>query len=215
MHVLDYTLWFPPATEADPSGLLAIGGNLHPQRLLLAYRQGIFPWYNEGEPIMWWSPDPRCVLFPPQLKISKSMQVLLRSNRFRFTQNKAFELVMSNCGAVNEAKHGGTWISPDMLHAYVQLHQQGYAHSAECWMDGTLVGGLYGIKLGGVFFGESMFSTVSNASKYAFIQFIQHHPAIGLIDCQIYSPHLASLGAIEIERGDFLQKLRELGAAGE
>lgn len=212
MFLLNEELIFPPVNQADPDGLLAMGGDLSNERLLLAYRKGIFPWYNEDEPICWWSPDPRFVLFPSELKISKSMRPLLNGNKFRFTINKAFTEVMQHCSTVDRKGQDGTWISPAILEAYTRLHELGFAHSAETWMEGKLVGGLYGIRLGQAFFGESMFSTVPNASKYAFIKYIRflQQQQVELVDCQVYTPHLESLGARMISRDDFTVLLQKL-----
>ena len=209
MVILDKRIQFPPVDTADEDGVVAIGGDLGTDRLLLAYRSGIFPWYNDNEPIMWWSPDPRCVLLPHHLKISKSMQTVLNNGRFRFTSNRAFVDVIENCKLVNTQKHNGTWISDDIINAYTKLHTLGYAHSAEAWRDGELVGGLYGIRMGNVFFGESMFSKVSNASKFAFILYVQQLQKEGvvLIDCQQATEHLHSLGATLIKRSDFIKAL--------
>ena len=208
---LDDKLWFPPVEEALPDGLLALGGDLSPERLLLAYNSGIFPWFNEEDPILWWSPDPRCVLFPDQLKISKSMQQVLRRNIFEFRINTAFEQVISNCATAPREGQPGTWITQDIIEAYTSLHNAGYAWSAECWQDGGLVGGLYGVWLGKVFFGESMFSKATNASKFVFIRWAQHLQEIGvkLIDCQMHTPHLESLGAGNISRATFIQLLKQ------
>jgi leucyl/phenylalanyl-tRNA--protein transferase len=212
LHVLDtFRLWFPPVEQALDDGLIAIGGDLSEERLLLAYRKGIFPWY-EGNVPLWWCPDPRFVLLPENLKISKSMQVLLKRNAFRFTVNQAFSKVIHHCQQVKRDGQNGTWITNDVEEAYNHLHERGYAHSAEAWLDGQLVGGLYGIRMGNVFFGESMFSLVSNASKYAFISYAQLliTQGVQLIDCQVYTSHLESLGASMIPRAQFLQKLEEL-----
>jgi leucyl/phenylalanyl-tRNA--protein transferase len=208
LHVLDNRLWFPPVEEAMEDGLLAIGGDLTRERLLLAYRQGIFPWF-EGDIPLWWSPDPRFVLFPHELKVSKSMQVLLRKNSFRFTINTAFEQVIHHCKSVNRRGQDGTWITDEVEQAYITLHREGYAHSAEVWQNGQLAGGLYGIRMGQLFFGESMFSLVSNASKYAFICYVQQlvREQVQLIDCQVYTAHLESLGARMISRNEFLRLL--------
>ncbi|MBS1644411.1 MAG: leucyl/phenylalanyl-tRNA--protein transferase [Bacteroidetes bacterium] len=208
---LDETLWFPSVHEAEDDGLLALGGDLSPERLVLAYRSGIFPWYNADDPILWWSPDPRFVLFPDELYISKSMKQVLRNNVFEFRQNTCFEGVMRSCASQPRKGQPGTWITEEMIAAYVRLHQLGIAHSAESWQDGLLVGGLYGIRMGQVFFGESMFSTVSNASKAAFIQLVQQlqHEGIQLIDCQMHTDHLASLGARAISRAAYLQLLTQ------
>lgn len=206
LTVLTEALWFPPVEKATADGLLAIGGDLTTDRLLLAYRNGIFPWFNDDEPPLWWSPDPRCILFPDELYISKSMQQLLKRNAFEFRFNTAFEEVIHLCGQTRKLKEG-TWITNEIEFAYTQLHKMGYAFSAEAWLNNELAGGLYGIRLGNIFFGESMFSKVSNASKYAFIKLVQQlqHEAVVLIDCQIHTPHLESLGARMIERKAFLE----------
>lgn len=211
MIVLNDDLPFPPVSDADEDGLLAVGGDLSVARLQLAYRSGIFPWYNEHEPILWWCPDPRFVLFPGELRIHKSMVTVLNSHRFRFTINKCFSAVIKQCRVTKRPNQDGTWISPAIESAYTQLHQLGIAHSAEAWQDGELVGGLYGIRIGKVFFGESMFSTVSNASKFAFIRYVQQLKKEGvvLIDCQVYTEHLESLGAEMISRKDFIQLLQQ------
>ena len=208
-HLLTQTLWFPPAEEADDDGVLAVGGDLQPERLLLAYRLGIFPWY-EGDVPVWWHPDPRFVLFPPHIYISKSMQQVLRRNIFQFTTNTAFEQVISNCSTTPRNGQDGTWINAAVQQAYTHLHHLGYAHSFEAWQNNQLVGGLYGIKLGNIFFGESMFSHATNASKAAFIWAVQHLKQLGvvLVDCQVYTPHLESLGAVFITRNNFLDILK-------
>lgn len=207
---LSAKLLFPPVQLAEPDGLLAVGGDLSTERLLLAYRSGIFPWYD-GPDILWWCPDPRFVLLPGELQVSKSMHQLLRRQTFHFTINQAFEAVISQCKTVSRKGQDGTWISNDVKKAYIRLHQLGYAHSAEAWFQGELVGGLYGIRIGRVFFGESMFSKASNASKYAFIRYVHHLKEQGtaLIDCQVYTQHLESLGARMIDREEFLKMLRE------
>jgi leucyl/phenylalanyl-tRNA---protein transferase len=211
MFLINDELIFPSVEQANEEGLLAIGGDLSPERLLLAYRSGIFPWYNEDEPICWWSPDPRFVLYPDKLKISKSMQTVLNNGTFRFTINRAFEEVIKNCKSVTRKDQNGTWISPAVQEAYNQLHKLGYAHSAEAWQNGELVGGLYGIRLGRIFFGESMFSKISNASKFAFINYVKQlqKENTQLIDCQIYTDHLKSLGATMINRIDFIDLLHK------
>lgn len=211
VFLLSEELSFPDVELADEDGLLAVGGDLRMERLLLAYRSGIFPWYNEGEMIEWWCPSPRFVLLPQHLKISKSMRPLLRNKAFDFTTNQAFEKVMENCRSINRNGQQGSWIQPEMISAYTQLHQLGYAISAESWQDGQLVGGLYGVLLGKIFFGESMFSTVSNASKYAFIKLVTQlqNQGIVLIDCQMHTPHLESLGAGFIDRSLFLKCLQQ------
>lgn len=210
LHILDAKLWFPPVTEALHDGLLAMGGDLSQQRLLLAYRKGIFPWY-EGDVPLWWSPDPRFVLFPHEIKISKSMQQLLKKNTFSFTVNQAFEGVIQNCKLTERQGQQGTWITNEVEAAFNELHKKGFAYSAETWQYNTLAGGLYGIRLGNIFFGESMFSRVSNASKFAFIKYVQllQNENVQLIDCQVYTPHLESLGAKMISRKNFLQLLEK------
>lgn len=211
LFVLDKEIAFPPVHLAEPDGLLAMGGDLSAERLLLAYRNGIFPWY-EGEHILWWCPDPRFVLFPEELKISKSLKPLLKKNNFDFTINKAFAQVIHHCKKVPRPGQNGTWITNEVEKAYIKMHELGYAHSAEVWKVGELVGGLYGLKLGKVFFGESMFSKVSNASKIAFIKFVEHliNEKVKLIDCQVYTEYLESFGARMIPREEFCNKLKSL-----
>ncbi len=206
----DDTSPFPDVSLAlrEPDGLLAIGGNLSVTRLLNAYRSGIFPWYSAGQPVLWWSPDPRSVLFPDKLQVSRSMRKELRRNAFTLTLDHAFNAVVRSC-AQPRANSRGTWITPDILRAYGQLHQQGYAHSVEAWQQGKLVGGLYGVALGRIFFGESMFHTVDNASKAAFIActgYLRRQGCV-LIDCQVQSQHLDSLGAELLPRERFVQML--------
>jgi leucyl/phenylalanyl-tRNA--protein transferase len=202
---LSNDLIFPPVDLAEPDGLLAYGGDLSPDRLLLAYSEGIFPWYNEP-PILWWCPDPRFVLFPDELKISASMKQVLKKEIFTFTINKDFPGVIRGCQQAPRPGQDGTWITSEVEKAYISLHKAGYAHSIECWQNNELVGGFYGIQLGDCFFGESMFARVSNASKAAFITFVQYAAAkgLGMIDCQVYSEHLESLGARMIPREDFI-----------
>ena len=209
MFILNNDFYFPPAETADEHGIVAIGGDLSTERLLLAYRSGIFPWYNEEEPIVWWNPDPRFVLFPENIKVSSSMQTVLNNCKFRFTINKAFAEVIKQCKTIYRKEQEGTWISPAVQAAYTKLHALGYAHSAEAWLNGKLAGGLYGVRIGKVFFGESMFSKENNASKFAFIKYIQQlqKENVSLIDCQVYTPHLESLGAGMIERKKFLELL--------
>ena len=208
IFALDETLYFPDPAFAEKDGLLAVGGDLSTERLLLAYRSGIFPWFD-GDLPLWWSPDPRFVLFPAELKVSTSMKTLLKRNAFDFTINQAFEQVIGNCKSVRRDGQAGTWITEEMQDAYIELHKQGFAVSAEAWKDGELVGGLYGIRIGKFFFGESMFSHQSNASKYAFISLVEQLKSEGIemIDCQVYTAHLESLGARMIPRKDFLQKI--------
>jgi leucyl/phenylalanyl-tRNA--protein transferase len=203
-------LWFPPATNASVDGLVAIGGDLSAQRLLLAYTSGIFPWFNEDTMILWWSPDPRMVLFPEKLKVSKSMRRLLKTDRFNITKNRCFSEVIDACAKAIRPDQEGTWITSDMKDAYMELHKKGMAVSFEVWEDDKLVGGLYGVDLNGIFCGESMFSKVSNASKFAFIKMVEEMQAKNyvLIDCQLYTKHLASLGAETISRDAFLEFLQ-------
>ena len=211
LFALDKKIIFPPVDLAEPDGLLAMGGDLSTERLLLAYRSGIFPWY-EGDTILWWCPNPRFILFPSELKISKSIKSLLNRNEFTFTTNKAFTRVIHYCKETKRTGQDGTWITDEVVKAYTKLHELGYAHSAEVWKNDELAGGLYGIKLGNVFFGESMFSTLNNASRYAFIKYVQHlkEEGIELIDCQIYTEYLESLGAKMIDRKDFINRLNKL-----
>jgi len=244
MFVLGPTdLRFPPVDLASPEGLLAVGGDLRAERLLSAYRHGIFPWYSKGQPILWWSPDPRTVLFPSELKVSRSLRKTLRSDKFTVTLDTHFREVMQACAAPRtQHPDGGTWITHEMLEAYCLLHEQGYAHSVEVWrrtgtnerrerhdsrdgggraapgaaaedvesgLEGNLVGGLYGVALGGIFFGESMFSRASDASKVALVQLVRQIEAWGfsIVDCQMPTAHLFSLGAREIRRKEFMQRL--------
>ena len=210
LHILDNIIWFPPVEEAIEDGLLAMGGDLSTERLLFAYQKGIFPWF-EGSVPLWWCPDPRFVLFPESLQISKSMRRLLKKNQFIFTVNKAFPAVIHHCKIVKRNDQYGTWITDEVEQAYNELHKLGYAHSAETWLDGKLVGGLYGIRLGKIFFGESMFSLINNASKFAFISYVQHliSEDIKIIDCQVYTEHLETLGAEMIERSRFISLLEK------
>lgn len=212
---LDAAGGFPPVAKAlrRPNGLLAAGGDLTPERLLQAYRLGIFPWYSPGEPILWWSPDPRMVLFPNELKVSRSLAKTLRNKPYEVRIDHDFRAVMECCAAPRPGQDG-TWISTDMMEAYGRLHALGYAHSVETWIDGHLAGGLYGVALGGVFFGESMFSRATDASKIALAHLVGRlEPAgFGLIDCQMHTPHLESLGAREIRRAEFARLVAELSA---
>jgi len=206
MYYVLEDLFFPPVSEADEEGILAFGGDLNPERLKLAYQSGIFPWFNEGEPILWWSPDPRMVLFPDELVVSKSMRNVLNRKQFKVTFNQNFADVISNCQNIKREGQNGTWISNEMIDAYCKLHAQGIAKSVEVWQDEVLVGGLYGIDLGHVFCGESMFSKVSNASKVAFISLVNYlkERNYKLLDCQVYNSHLESLGCREIDREEFM-----------
>jgi leucyl/phenylalanyl-tRNA--protein transferase len=200
---------FPHPEQANPDGLLAIGGDLSPDWLLLAYSWGIFPWFNAHDPILWWHPDPRFVLYPERIKVSKSMRPYFNQQKFQLTFDHDFATVIRACGETPRSYQGGTWITDDMVDAYCELHRLGYAHSVEVWDGEKLVGGLYGIALGKVFFGESMFTRVSNASKFGFISLVRKLEARGfeLIDCQQETPHLRSLGAEPITRKAFLRIL--------
>ena len=210
MYYLSEKIFFPPVETANRDGILAFGGDLSVERLLLAYHSGIFPWFNEGEPIIWWSPNPRMVLFPDELVISKSMRNILNRNIFEVTFNQNFREVISNCKTIKRNDQNGTWISNDMIEAYCKLHELGIAKSVEVWQNGNLAGGLYGIDLGHVFCGESMFSKVSNASKIAFIALVNQlkKDRYKLLDCQVYNEHLESLGCREIDRNEFIQILK-------
>jgi leucyl/phenylalanyl-tRNA--protein transferase len=208
MPVICYTdsqFYFPPLAEADEEGLLVIGGSVTPSRVLEAYSKGIFPWYNTDEVPLWWSPDPRFVLFPAELHVSRSMQKVIAKNVFDFRMNTAFEEVIIACASVPRQGQNGTWITPEMKQVYIDLHKAGYAHSAEAWYGNELAGGVYGIQLGKVFFGESMFSKKANASKFAFIRFVQNLKQQGtmLVDCQVYTPHVETMGARLIDRDSF------------
>ena len=223
MHETDGPYWLEPESDPalfpdptfaleEPDGLLAVGGDLSPARLLNAYRQGIFPWYSEGEQILWWSPNPRAVLYPEQLKISRSLQKSLRKCPFRVTMDTAFAQVIAKCSESRIDKDGsqsGTWITEEMKQAYIELHRIGFAHSVECWEGEELVGGLYGVSMGKVFFGESMFARRSDASKIGFAHLVKQLTAWGfaLIDCQVHTDHLTSLGAVDIPRDNFLALL--------
>ncbi len=204
---------FPDPNLSEDDGLLAVGGDLSPERLLEAYHMGIFPWYNADDPILWWSPNPRMVLYPEKLRISKSMKQLFKKQAFTVTFNRAFREVMENCADIDRPGQNGTWIVLDMIDAYCRLHDLGYAQSVEVWQEEQLVGGLYGVYLPEkrLFCGESMFAKVSNASKYGFITWVQFllSKGVELIDCQVYSKHLESLGAQEIPRVDFLRFLQQ------
>ncbi len=212
MYILSDIIKFPDASYADSDGLLALGGDLSVDRLLEAYRNGIFPWYNEGEPILWHSPNPRMVLFPEELKISKSMRQLIRKDKFEVTFNTNFDNVILNCATIKRSGEEGTWITQEMRDAFLQLHRLGHVISVEVWENSILVGGLYGVWLDTqkIFCGESMFAKVSNASKYGFIKLIEYLNNYGLtlVDCQVYTDHLASLGAREISRDQFIKLLK-------
>lgn len=208
LHALTHQLWFPPVSDALEDGLLAMGGDVSVDRLLLAYKQGIFPWYD-GDTPLWWSPDPRFVLFPQKLKVSKSMEVLIRKKTFRFTVNTAFSQVIRCCKELQRKGQDGTWITDELEKSVNKLHELGFAHSAEAWMDDELVGGLYGMRMGRLFFGESMFSKESNASKFAFIKYVRQLQTenVYLVDCQVHTEHLESLGAEMISRCAFGESL--------
>lgn len=211
MHFLTDRLAFPPPEQADEDGLLAVGGDLSPERLLLAYRSGVFPWFGEADPPLWWCPDPRFVLFPEELKVSKSMRGLLKKDVFDFRVNTSFSAIIAACRHTPRDGQHGTWITDEIVEGYTALHRAGHAHSAEAWLDGKLVGGLYGVLLGKIFFGESMFSHVSNASKYAFVRWVEllREKGVRLIDCQVPTVHLSSLGARPVPRAEFLRILHE------
>ena len=210
MYFITDELVFPPVENANVEGLLAVGGDLSPERLLLAYQNGIFPWFDNDSIILWWSPDPRMVLFPNEIKVSKSMKKVIRNKQFRLTKNTCFERVLEYCSSVPREGQDGTWITEAMITAYIKLHKNGIAQSYEVWEEDKLVGGLYGVDLGHVFCGESMFSLTSNASKFAFIKlaeelFLKEYK---VIDCQLHTDHLASMGAKEIARKDFMAILK-------
>lgn len=212
MYYLGAELYFPPLWQTHPTGIVAIGGDLSLPRLELAYRSGIFPWFEEGQPITWYSPSERMVLFFEDLKVSKSLKKIIDKEVFEVTFNKAFRQVITNCQVVKRSGQLGTWITDDMIEAYCKLYESGLAQSVEVWEDGALIGGLYGIDLGHVFCGESMFSLKSNASKVAFVHLVEKLKQENylLLDCQVYNPHLESLGAVEIDREDFLMILKSV-----
>jgi len=204
-------LVFPSPELAGEDGLLAVGGDLSTERILLAYSLGIFPWFSEGSPVLWWSPDPRLVLFPDELKVSRSLRQTIKRGLFEVTMDTAFEEVIRNCSGVYREEQDGTWITEEMIRAYISLHQAGYAHSVETRHKGELVGGLYGVAMGKAFFGESMFAKKSNASKMALVKLVSRLSSLGFefIDCQVPTEHLKSLGAREIPRSEFLRILRK------
>ncbi|SDT42615.1 leucyl/phenylalanyl-tRNA--protein transferase [Maribacter dokdonensis] len=210
MYFLTDELVFPPVENANVEGLLAVGGDLSPERLLLAYQNGIFPWFDNDSIILWWSPDPRMVLFPNEIKVSKSMKKVIRNKQFRLTKNTCFEKVLEYCSSVPREGQDGTWITEAMKTAYIKLHKNGIAQSYEVWEEDKLVGGLYGVDLSHVFCGESMFSLASNASKFAFIKLAEELSLneYKVIDCQLHTDHLASMGAKEIARKDFMAILK-------
>jgi leucyl/phenylalanyl-tRNA--protein transferase len=208
---IDGNCQFPPLSEAltEPNGLISIGGDLSVPRLLNAYQHGIFPWFSEGEPILWWSPDPRMVLLPSELKISNSLKKTLKNKKFELRFNTSFREVITACSKTPRGEQSGTWITQDIIDAYCALHTAGYAVSAEAWQNGQLVGGCYGVKIGNMFYGESMFHLVTDASKVAFVSLVEYLKiqGVGMIDCQMKTAHLASLGAREISRDDFITQL--------
>ena len=208
MKWLNETIEFPPLAEANPEGLLAVGGDLSPDRVLYAYQNGIFPWYESDQPILWWAPDPRFVLYPRKLKVSKSTKQILKNQSFEITVNRNFKDVIQACAKIKREAQSGTWITDEMMETYCELHQRGIAKSVEVWQNKKLVGGLYGVELNDtIFCGESMFSYVSNASKIGFINFVQNSN-YKLIDCQLHTNHLESLGAEPISRSKFMQYLK-------
>lgn len=206
---LGRALAFPDPADAEPDGLLAVGGDLRPERLLAAYARGIFPWYDERSPILWWSPDPRLVLAPRELHVSRSLARTIRRGTYRVTADAAFERVIRRCSAKGRAGQRGTWITADMIEAYCELHRLGFAHSFEAWEGERLAGGLYGVSLGAVFFGESMFADARDASKVAFVRGVEWLASrgVGLVDCQVRTEHLVSLGARELPRAAFLARV--------
>jgi leucyl/phenylalanyl-tRNA--protein transferase len=211
VYLLSDDLVFPSPKLAAKEGLLAVGGDLRQERLLLAYRMGIFPWYSRCEPILWWSPDPRLVLYPGEIRVSKSLQKTIKKGLFRITMDQAFEAVINACAQSRTRADEGTWIVEEMIDAYCKLHESGFAHSVEAWRDDRLAGGLYGVSLGKCFFGESMFTHISNASKVAFVALVKHLQALNfdLIDCQVTTPHLLTFGAREIPRTRYLKELEK------
>ena len=211
VYLLSSDIAFPSPNLTSDGGLLAIGGDLDQRRLLLAYSMGIFPWYAQAEPILWWSPDPRLVLYPEELRISTSLKRAIKKDLFRITMDQAFEQVITACANIRREKEEGTWIVPDMIAAYCKLHESGFAHSVEAWQDGKLAGGLYGVSLGKCFFGESMFTIITNASKVAFVALVKYLKALSfdLIDCQVKTEHLINFGAREIPRERFLKQLEK------
>ena len=204
-------LIFPPPELAEDDGLLAVGGDLSVERLVLAYSMGIFPWYGDDYPMLWWSPDPRLVLFPHELRISRSLRQTIKRGLFTITMDNAFERVIEGCAGIRRSNEDGTWITGDMESAYIELHRAGYAHSVEAWLDGELAGGLYGVVLGRAFFGESMFAKKTDASKVAFVHLVERlaQEEFQLIDCQVTTRHLMSFGAREIPRAEFLKLLKK------
>jgi leucyl/phenylalanyl-tRNA--protein transferase len=210
VYLLSNKIEFPPAQLASEQGLLALGGDLSQERLLLAYRMGIFPWYSDNEPIMWWSPDPRLVLYPSEIKISKTLKKILRKNEFEVTMDLAFRDVIRQCAEVRLKKNKGTWIVKEMMDAFCKLHESGFAHSVESWYQGELAGGIYGVSLGKCFFGESMFTRISNASNVALVKLVEYLDTLSfdMLDCQIPTDHLIRFGARKVPRDRFLAQLQ-------
>ena len=211
VFLLSDKISFPPPYLASKEGLLAVGGDLSQKRLLLAYRTGIFPWFSDDEPILWWSPDPRLVLYPEEIRVSKTLKKIIKKNMFHVTMDSAFVQVINQCAKIRLQNNQGTWIVKEMIDAYCKLHESGFAHSVEAWYQGELAGGLYGVSLGKCFFGESMFTRVSNASNVALVKLVEYLNALSfdMIDCQLTTEHLLRLGAKEIPRVSFLKQLKE------
>ncbi len=211
VFLLSQKIEFPSPHFAGEDGLLAVGGCLSEERLLLAYRMGIFPWFSEGDPVLWWSPDPRLVLYPQELRVSKSLQKIIRKKQFHLTMDTAFARVIDACASSRTKNNEGTWITEDMIESYIKLHESGFAHSVEAWCQGELAGGLYGVSLGGCFFGESMFTRLSNASKVAFVALVHflEKMSFDLIDCQITTGHMVRFGAKEVQRAIFLKQVED------
>jgi len=214
IFLLSDEIKFPQPHLAREDGLLAVGGDLSQDRLLLAYKMGIFPWYSDSEPILWWSPDPRFVLYPDDIKISKTLKKIIEKDIFHITIDQAFSQVITSCARIRLQNNEGTWIDKDMIKAYCKLHESGFAHSVEAWHEGELAGGLYGVSLGRCFFGESMFTRISNASNVAFVFLVEYLKSLSfdMIDCQVFSEHLVRFGAKEIPREQFLRELEQLMA---
>jgi leucyl/phenylalanyl-tRNA--protein transferase len=211
VFLLSDKISFPPPYLASKEGLLAVGGDLSQKRLLLAYRTGIFPWFSDDEPILWWSPDPRLVLYPEEIRVSKTLKKIIKKNMFHVTMDSAFVQVINQCAKIRLQNNQGTWIVKEMIDAYCKLHESGFAHSVEAWYQGELAGGLYGVSLGKCFFGESMFTRVSNASNVVLVKLVEHLNALSfdMIDCQLTNEHLFRFGAREIPRVSFLKQLEE------
>ncbi len=211
IFLLSDEIKFPTPHLARKDGLLAVGGDLRRKRLLLAYSMGIFPWYSESEPILWWSPDPRLVLYPNDIKVSKTLKKIIEKDIFHITIDKAFNKVITSCASIRLQKNEGTWIVDDMIKSYCKLHESGFAHSVEAWHEGALAGGLYGVSLGRCFFGESMFTRISNASNVAFVFLVKYLKSMSfdMIDCQVITEHLIRFGACEMPRKQFLRELKQ------